>query len=354
MKLLVIFLALFCAIFFVTAGYICWLNRADMALYARIFSALFVGSAAAFAAAVFSLKSEKLDKKTILAKILSALLVGFAAAAGAGVFSLKAEKQEVSFSSIFVFNTETDMPLNSYRDSRVNPLASCPNASLIRNMLAQLDTMRNNKAEHRNRKPEHTSYYDIITALIIGDLLLLYSEGWDINLTVADSEVLGRSVTCRPSPTPGATIVTRQEFSPLFDEPRLLETLPLAAWDRKIKLPPATKMVLNRDYTGQTITLTNTYARVRITIALSSIMPGMGALSKWVKIPEEEQEKYTSVVFRVTVTAEYAYWRSGHPEMPVYKKWVNTMTEYLRSDLSSAAWEDRLKPSPRDYVPEGT
>jgi len=321
MKLLEIFLLAVAAILFCFAAYIFWLNRDDTALRAKIFSAL---------------------------------LLGVAAAAAAGVFSLKAEKQEVSFSSIFVFNTKTRMPLDSYRDNRVNPLASCPNAPLIGGMLAQLDTMRNSTADHRNRKSEHTSYYDIVTALIVGDLVLLYSEGWDIELTTIHSGLLGRGVKRHAKPSPGATTVTRQDFSPLFDETGLLETVPLAAWGGKVKLPPATKMELNRDSTGRTITLTNPYATVRITIAPGLPLRGLGILSKWVTIPEGEQEDYTSQQFQIKVTAEYAYLRSGHPDMPVYRNWVKTMTEYLRSDLGSAAWEERLKPDPRDYMPEGT
>jgi len=319
MTLLEKFLLVACALLLGFAAYIFWLNRADTALRAKIFSAL---------------------------------LVGAAAAAAAGVFSLKAEKQEVSFSSVFVFNTKTNMPLNSYRDDRVNPLASCPNASLAAAILTQVDKARKTKGDVRNSRSEPNSYYDLLTLLIIEDMHLLYSEGWEIELTRFDSELFGRGVKRHAKPSPGATAISRKDFVSLFDRPEFLEALPML-FD-ELKLPPGTKMRLKKDAFCREIVLTNAYATVRITVTQGWGLPGLGVLSRWVTIPEEEQKEYMWAIFKVNMSAEYAYLRSGHPDMPVYKNWVKTMTEYLRSDLGCAAWEEQLKPHARDYMPEGT
>ena len=313
-SLLAISVVLFCL-----AAYICWLNRADTALRAKIFSAL---------------------------------LVGVAAAAAAGVFSLKAEKQEVSFSSIFVFNTKTKMPLDAHLDKRVNLLASCPNAPLIEGILTQVEKASNIKDDGRNIESGNNTYYDLLTALLIQDMLLLYSQGWDIEMTSLGSELVARCTKFHAKPCPRAKTVCRQDFVPLFDQPEFLEALLFPAGE--FKIPSGTKMDLKKDPLRRTIVLKNAFATVRITIAPGWAQRGLGALSQWVKMPDGEQQEYMSAVFHVTVAAEYAYLRSGHPDMPVYKNWVKTMTEYLRSDLGSDAWEERLRPDPRDYMPEGT
>jgi len=313
-SLLAISVVLFCL-----ASYIFWLNRADTALRAKIFSAL---------------------------------LVGVAAAAAAGVFSLKAEKQEVSFSSIFVFNTKTKMPLDAHVDKRINLLASCPNAPLIEGILTQVEKASNIKSNGRIIESGNNTYYDLLTALLIQDMLLLYSQGWDIEMTSLGSELVGHCIKFHAKPCPNATIVSRQAFVSLFDQPEFLEALPLPAGE--LKFPPGTKMDLKKDSLRRTIVLKNAFATVRIIIAPGWAQRGLGALSQWVKMPEGEQQEYASAVFHVTVAAEYAYLRSGHPNMPFYKNWVKTMTEYLRSDLGSAAWEEQLKPHARDCMPEGT
>jgi len=58
-----------------------------------------------------------------------------------------------------------------------------------------------------------------------------------------------------------------------------------------------------------------------------------------------QNEEFWSEHFEVICKAEFEKFRSGHPEMPRYKRWVDTMFAEVQEQLDE---EKRLKRA-RDY-----
>jgi hypothetical protein len=72
-------------------------------------------------------------------------------------------------------------------------------------------------------------------------------------------------------------------------------------------------------------------------------MADIGMHTLVVDLPTEESQKYWTASYLIAMKAKFNAYRSGHPDMPKYKTWVNNMFETVRDQLDSQRHWERAK-----------
>lgn len=130
-----------------------------------------------------------------------------------------------------------------------------------------------------------------------------------------------------------------------IEDPNLFELLEI----REMCLPKGTEIKFAFDVTVKGINFKNAirsigfkndFCEVRITIFRDEGSRGLGEW-KWIlEYDDDKADEYWTSRQKVYLFAKFNRFRSGHPDMPKYKEWVNSMFDRLHSCLDS---EQQLK-----------
>jgi len=103
----------------------------------------------------------------------------------------------------------------------------------------------------------------------------------------------------------------------------------------KMTVPPETKGTLLASRNSHQIILTNPFAEVSITIVFQGGSVGIGDYTWLLGYDRKKSDEFWSEYFDVNCKVRFRKLRSGHPDIPRYKRWVETIfdeTEYQFSD----------------------
>ena len=100
----------------------------------------------------------------------------------------------------------------------------------------------------------------------------------------------------------------------------------------------------NRSQTGQ-IRLTNKFCELSIKTSFSWYCAGVGTLKSMAGLTDEEDEALGTATYTVTVNIAFSPLRSGHPKMPVYKKWAIDIANGIQDQFDERTiWTRTLIP----------
>lgn len=102
---------------------------------------------------------------------------------------------------------------------------------------------------------------------------------------------------------------------------------------------------MKRDNQLVEVRLSNPFVRVSITVQSHSGGGGLGRIGDvcGLKPDRETGERHTHRSWTLALHADFEPLRSGHPDMPKYKEWVETMFSQLRGELDAEERWRRLR-----------
>jgi hypothetical protein len=125
-----------------------------------------------------------------------------------------------------------------------------------------------------------------------------------------------------------------QEIFSQLDEKKVIETLQL----NLMYIPKSTIIKINcdRNLPGKEILFHNSFCKVLIYIFRSGGSIGLSRNWQWILgYDEEKSDEFETSENALYISAQFNKLRFGHPLMPKYKDWVNSLIKRLRSCLDS-------------------
>jgi hypothetical protein len=107
-----------------------------------------------------------------------------------------------------------------------------------------------------------------------------------------------------------------------------------------LNVPPRTRVI--GVVTDQAVTLTfdNPFVSVDIRISSRGVAEDLGKLQGLCRVSTELSRRYRRPSFEVALHAEFNELRSGHPDMPLYRHWVEVMFAELQRFDARTRWDD--------------
>jgi hypothetical protein len=175
---------------------------------------------------------------------------------------------------------------------------------------------------------------DFVERGVLEGLLSQFSSGWDI---VKQSKFKGPGFTSGDytlGSSKEKTEVSLAQLRKVFDHNPLISR-PGVVVSSKLVLPPKTDLRVEPNEQGRTLNISNSMLGVKIAIS-----PGAGWVQQHgipgVLYPDpENMNRYSTVFFRVTISGELNRTRVHSPEMGVYRRWFDNLTD----TLSRFDWE---------------
>ena len=318
------------ALIITAAACVAWQNRAAE----KVRSSIVTGIAVGFTGALITIPAGSADMWLRLSIIASATLASML------LIALKEESRKVGFPTIFIYDSTTKTPLESrndvysYRFCRRTNL--CPPEFIVSRM----------EATAEDNGTGGDLYFDVLLRMVVDLLFGLYRNAWDLKV-IRRLLYSHRSVSWEPNegaPSPG--FITREDFQKSFPESRALKVEDFPAIGNKLAVPSGTSLDGKTETIGvsphkRTLSLNNSYVELKVELIFSSFTSGgIGHLGLLLGLSGEESEKFSTCSCEINLSAKFSRLRSGHPEMPRYRRWVDGMFEEIQEDFDSRRhWE---------------
>jgi len=189
--------------------------------------------------------------------------------------------------------------------------------------------------EHAERVDE--LYFDVLLRSLIDVLSFTFPTSWTNTLP---PYTVGMRVTSSPV-DPKEVTVDVERLKELFPQSLIMKEVPGMSFN----LPPKTAVVPEPGDIGLAITFKNPFATVRIGIRKSEVWDGVGeGVRRLCQMEDDGRDRYRTIGFIIKMSAQFERLRTGHPEMPKYKEWVDTMFTATRNDCDSdLRWKSLLE-----------
>jgi hypothetical protein len=282
--------------------------------------------------AIISLRGEPAKGKKTLAGC--ALMGGLATM----WFSLKPDHIHTTFSKSYFYESDTKRFLFGLPGTFFNRLQEMD--SLV--YTPSIDLMAANKwrtpstdsptaeAQHKDRATFLCD--DIFYRQVVETLFTIYHESWEPEVVRTQNIFsLGMSWKLRPS-DPHATKVSWKFFQSAIPSNSFLTVR--SPKFGVLVLPPHTVVVP----TPESFRIENDFVKIRVSMGNSSCRPIEPPLA--IVFGVSDGSRYTAETHEIELNAEFSAWRSGHPDMPRYRKWVQQMFQELQVNFdTSTHWE---------------
>lgn len=106
-----------------------------------------------------------------------------------------------------------------------------------------------------------------------------------------------------------------------------------------LHLPPHTKVTPTTTADNVSLTFRNAFAHVTMTLRPHGVQPNVGILRDLCRLDPEEEKRYRTVSFLVTLEAYFPAFRIGHPKMSSYRRWVSVAVSELQAIGSERRWQ---------------
>ena len=275
------------------------------------------------------------SSETIWSKVIPAFVIGLIGIFFTIWFSTKSESDDTRFNYTLYFNKVDKKPLDEHYNKQ-HVYGGAQYDIKLRNFInTKLPEMGFNKSEFEKEGEKIIEFYfDLAFVKLISNFFAIYPESWDIYI---DSTRRGNSLTrVRKVNKPELQLVTLKwnDFLDLLDPQyslyKLLNDFSQDFWIKEMKVPPKTTVGIKTIKYKKTLSLKNPFAEIYITFNRRGGSVGLGDYQWLLGYENKKNMEFWSEHFEVVCEVKFERLRSGHPEMPRYKKWAQTMLEEVQ------------------------
>ncbi|MGB8226233.1 MAG: hypothetical protein WCE45_05135 [Sedimentisphaerales bacterium] len=262
-------------------------------------------------------------------------------------FSLKSENIGLQFVSTLFFHKSDKKPLDELYKDQYDFGGDQFDIGLLNFIDKYIEQNQElNKAVFDNGGDEKITqfYHDMVFIKLLSRFFWMYADWWDININSVRRGNSLSSETQAVKPISASSSLEWKNFLGALDANdnlyKLLSSFSEDFHIKKMTVPPKTKVNFITSEYRRVIILENPFVKVSITIDKSGGSIGLGDYKWLLGYDNKKSEEFWSEHFKINCKAEFEKFRSGHPEMPKYKKWVETMFAEIQYQLDE---EKRLK-----------
>lgn len=279
---------------------------------------------------------------------VTAIGVGIAALLVTLWFGLKApEERHHRFPVVFVIDRTTRLPLSFWNNPAIaryaDPGSQMPIQSVAVNRQPTDEKLAPLEPEDINGFRE--VYPDVLAGYVTDTLVSLFHKSWDADVFVSETaHVRSFSSGARLPVKPGSQL-TLEDLVKWLPHREVVVSVPRLA--DSLIAPPKTHSLgwQAKDGFVRELRLANPFVTVAISITFQGYGRTVGGLALF-SPPLSDNENVGTFSYVLTLDASFERLLSGHPRMPDYARWVDTMFDQLRGFDAERRWEG-LK---RDYV----
>jgi hypothetical protein len=280
------------------------------------------------------------DSEKVMQTFLSALAIGTVGVLITILFSLKEEMRELEFPTLFTYERASLMPWRPGHITFLYPPSEMY-ASIHLQALAKLHP----EVFMKGKDNQGTDLYgDVALRLVFDSLVQVFSMNWDQKITSINLPVVNRKTFGPNQPGVKSDVKSWDEIAALFPKSYALRAPVFGVG--KFAVPPGTEISGKEERFQDgglhktSILLVNKFVDVEIVIAFIGGEGTIGMYSLVTNLSEEETLKFWTSSYLISMKAKFNAYRSGHPDMPKYKNWVNNIFETVRDQLDSQrSWE---------------
>lgn len=282
------------------------------------------------------------DSEAVRVNGRSAVIVGAAGVLITLLLSLKAEHVTVPpFPAAFVFHRQTRQPFSCDAIPEATRFADPGFAGNVRpafSLVAEAIKKQPTLLETADDSVSNALYLDVLLRHVVDLLSFAFSKSWDAEVVRFDLPHARETRYGSREPKKEGTKVERQALVRLFPESPILDSDFL----KVLTLPPDTTVRrVPADGNTRSLELANPFATVTIMLKWHSSGRGIGRLRDLCGLPMSgKYDEWLSATYLISLDARFEQLRSGHPEMPVYRRWVQTMFDELRAFDAERRWQE--------------
>ena len=276
---------------------------------------------------------------------MSAIGVALFAILTALLFSLNSEVIELKFVSTLFFHKSDKKPLDCHlsRDGRLKfggHQFSGMLSQFIHGWLEECEDL--NKAEfNKDREKIEEFYHNMILIKLIDQFFWMYSARWDTNIySVRRGMGESKESYVDSKETPPYDCLKWEDLLNTEQQNNFYDLLSAFSHIKETKVPPKTKIDFIITEHKREMILRNSFVKITITINYSGGSSGLGDYRWLLSYDNKRSDEFWSEHFRVNCNAKFEKLKSGHPEMPKYKQWVDVMFAEVQYQLDE---KERLK-----------
>ncbi len=299
---------------------------------------MLVGFVSLLAVAVW-LAYQNRSSDTLRSNGATALMVGGVGLLATLWFSLKPpEARRHRFTVTFVVDTDTRLPLS--RD-RYPDLWSYAAPDAAHPAMVDVEPFVQTLAAKTPLSPSDVQavYLDVLVAYVMDVFARNFASSWDVEIVRDKSVAVTTTKTSPRRPTPPGVKVERTDLVGHLSASKQLLAQILPGWEEFV-VPPDTRLEWLEDPWSRVLKASNPFVTVSIDVGRAfGAIYGSGRLGELAGMSREEsQKRHMAFSFVMQLDASFERLRSGHPEMPRYTQWVDTIFSDLRAFDAEPVW----------------
>ncbi len=275
------------------------------------------------------------SSETIWPKIIPVFVIGLIGIFFTIWFSTKSESIDLQFNYTLYFN-KADKKLLDEHYSKQHAYGGAQFDITLRNFIDRKLTEKELNKINFNKDGDKVKdfYFDLVFIKLSSRFYWLYADWWDIYITsIRRGDGFETSVSAN-KPDPPCISLKWNDFLEALDSNDglygLLDDFSQKFWIKEMKAPPETKINIETSTYKKTLSMKNPFTEISITFNKHGGSVGLGDYQWLLGYNNKKNGEFWSEYFEVVCKAKFERLRSGHPEMPRYKKWVQTMFEEVR------------------------
>ena len=289
------------------------------------------------------------DSVALRSKLIPAIVIGLVGMLFTIWFSLKSENIELKFISTIFFHKsdkklldEHEIRRHAYGGEQFDGILK----DFIRNYIENDENIKREEFGDRIRN----LYFDMAFIKLIARFFWMYADWWDISIKSSRRGNTMETMVSTIPPIPDYDSLGCNDFLEAIDRKDnfhklLSEFSKKENWIKKMTVPPKTTINFVTSTYGRTLVLKNSFTIVSITIDKFGGSTGLGDYRWLLDYDIKKSNEFWSEHFEVTCKANFEKFKSGHPEMKRYKRWVETLFAEIQYQLDE---DIRLKRA-RDF-----
>lgn len=275
------------------------------------------------------------SSETIWSKVIPAFVIGVIGIFFTIWFSTKSESIDTQFNYTLYFN-KTDKKLLDEHYSKQHAYGGSQFDIKLRNFInSKIVEMGVDKIDfNKDGEKVKDFYFDLSFIKLSSRFYWLYGDWWDIHISsVRRGDGFETSVSTN-KPYPPCMSLKWNDFLETLDSDNSLHIL-LSDFSQELivkemKVPPKTKVGIEASTYKKTLSIKNPFVEIFITFNKHGGSVGLGDYQWLLGYDNKKNSEFWSEYFEVVCEAKFERLRSGHPEMPRYKKWVQTMFDEVQ------------------------
>ena len=287
------------------------------------------------------------SSETIWSKVIPAFVVGLIATFFTIWFSTKSESIGTQFNYTLYFN-KTDKKLLDEHYSKQHAYGGAQFDVNLRNFIdkklveKELDKINFNE----DGKKVKDFYFDLAFIKLLSRFYWLYADWWDIHInSIRRGDGFETSISANKPSLPCIPLKWESLLDTSNSSHGLLNDFSQEFWIKEMKVPPKTKVGIKTSTDKKILSLKNPFAEISIIFNKRGGSVGLGDYQWLLGYDNKKNNDFWSEHFEVVFEAKFERLRSGHPEMPRYKRWAQTMLKEVQYQFDD---EKRLIRA-RDY-----